>query len=171
MMTNIADLANDTSRTQPDKDASDVRAIEVLVARQFASLNWAPGAPADWDAFASEFFPEATLYPSARPARPQTVKEFLERMKGLVGTKLRSFHETVLGTEVRIFGNVAVAVAACEVTENDSERSRSVEMMLLVKEGGTWRIVSQAWEESKGNPIPPPLIAGAEPRSTVPANS
>lgn len=171
-MTDTADLAHDPSRTQPDKDASEIHAIEELIARQFASLNWRPGQPADWDAFAADFFPEATLYPSARPARRQTVDEFVERMKGLVGTKLRSFHETALGTEIRIFGNVAVAVAACEVTENDSEKSRSVEMMLLVKEGGTWRIVSQAWDkETKGNQIPPSLIAGAEPRSTVPADS
>jgi hypothetical protein len=38
-------------------------------------------------------------------------------MKGLVGTKLRSFHETVVGTEVRVFGNVAVTIAAHEMRE------------------------------------------------------
>jgi hypothetical protein len=33
------------------------------------------------------------------------------RIKGLAETKLRSFAETVLGVEVRIFGNIAVAIA------------------------------------------------------------
>ena len=57
--------------------------------------------------------------PAARPAQRQSVEAFVERTKGLAGTKLRSFHETVLGTEVRVFGNVAVALAACEMAENN----------------------------------------------------
>ena len=57
----------------------DVRAIEALIARQFGSLTWAPGTPADWDAFAADFFPEASLYPAARPAKCQTVAAFVER--------------------------------------------------------------------------------------------
>jgi hypothetical protein len=39
-------------------------------------------------------------------------------MKGLAGTKLRSFSEEVLGTHIHVFGNVAVA--ACKITENDA---------------------------------------------------
>ena len=35
-------------------------------------------------------------------------------MKGLVGTKLRSFKQAMLGAEIRVFGNIAVAVAAWE---------------------------------------------------------
>ena len=59
---------------QTDEHRDDVRAIEALVTRQSASLTWAPGTSADWDAFAADFFPEASLYPSARPARRQTVE-------------------------------------------------------------------------------------------------
>ncbi len=140
--------------------SDDVRAIEELVARQFGSLHWSPGTQADWDAFVADFVPQAVLYPSARPARPQTVTGFVERMRGLAGTTLRSFHETVLGTHVRVFGNVAVAVAACEMTENEAAASRGVEMLLLVKDGGTWRIVAQAWDTEKPrNPIPADLFA------------
>jgi hypothetical protein len=75
-------------------------------------------------------------------------------MHGLVG-ELQSFHERVLGTEIRIFGNVALAVVACEVTENETDISRSVEMLLLVKDEGQWRIVSQAWDRATAeNPVP-----------------
>jgi len=147
---------------QTDDRSEDVRAIEALIARQFASLNWAPGTSADWDAFAADFFPEASLYPAARPARRQTVEGFVERMKGLAETKLRSFHEAVLGTEIRVFGNVAVAVAACEMTENGGQVNRGVEMLLLIKDEGAWRIVSQAWDaESPAKPIPAYLVGGA----------
>ena len=137
------------------EDSEDRRAIEALIRRQFASLGWSPGRSADWEAFAADFFPDASLYPAARPARRQTVDGFVERMKGLVGTKLRSLKETVLGTDIHIFGNVAVALAACQITENDADVSRGVEALLLVKEEGTWRIVSQAWDtESEEKPVP-----------------
>jgi hypothetical protein len=147
---------------QTDQDGDDIRAIEALIARQFGSLNWNAGQSADWEAFAADFLPEASLYPAARPARAQTVDGFVERMKGLAGTKLRSFRERVLGTELRVFGNVAVALAACEMIENDAEASRGVEMLLLVKSDGAWRIVSQAWDkESPSAPIPLHLLATA----------
>ncbi len=147
---------------QTDKHGDDVRAIQALIARQFASLSWAPGASADWDAFAADFFPEASLYPAARPAKRQTVEAFIERMKGLAGTKLRSLQEAVLGTEIHVFGNVAVAVAACEMTENGAEVNRGIEMLLLIKNEGAWRIVSQAWDmESPSKRIPVQLVSEA----------
>ena len=35
--------------------------------------------------------------------------------------------------------------------------------MLLLKDAGTWRIASQAWDkESAANPIPPTLLARAD---------
>jgi hypothetical protein len=102
----------------------DVQAIKTIIARQFASLSWTPRTSADWDRFAADFFPEAALYPAARPAKRQTVEAFVERMKSLEGTKLRSFEEAVLGTEISVFGTVAVALAVCEMTENDAEVSR-----------------------------------------------
>ena len=125
------------------KDA-DVRAIHALIERQFASLTWSVGTEADWATFAGDFLPGANLYPSARPVRAQTVDVFISRMKGLAVEKLGSFHENVLGVEVRVFGNVEVAIAACGVVENGEDASRGVEMLLLVKDAGNWRIASQA---------------------------
>jgi len=145
-----------------DDTAADIRAIESLIARQFASLSWTPEKPADWNAFAADFLPGALLYPAARPVRSQTVPAFIERMKELAGTKLRSFHETVLGTEIRVFGNIAVAQAACEMIENGTNVNRSVEMLLLVKNDGAWRIASQTWDTEKpATPIPVHLARGA----------
>jgi putative lumazine-binding protein len=133
----------------------DRRAIAAIIDRQFASLGWSSGKSADWQAFAADFFPDASLYPAARPALRQSVDAFVERMKALAGTKLRCFKETVLGTEIHIFGNVAVALAGCEITENDAEVSRGVEALLLIKDEGAWRIVSQAWDtENEVKPLP-----------------
>ena len=72
----------------------------------------------------------------------------------------RSFRERVLGAQIRTFGNVAVAAAACEITENDAKVTRGVEMILLVKDAGAWRIVAQAWDTAKnGASIPDDLLS------------
>jgi ketosteroid isomerase-like protein len=144
--------------TETQRD--DVQAIETIIARQFACSTWTRGTPADWNAFSADFLPGATLYPAARPPTSQTVEGFVDRMKSLAETKLHSFKEVVLGSKVEVFGNVAVAVAACETTENDAQVERAVEMMLLVKDQGRWRIVSQAWDKAgPSNPIPANLLA------------
>ena len=139
----------------------DIRAIEALIARQFGNLQWPEGGEGDWDGFAADFHPDATLFVKARPAEPQSVAAFLSRMKGLAQSSLRRFDERFLGTRINVFGNVAVAFSGCEFTENGAEVSRGVEAMLLVKEDGRWRIVSQAWDmERPGNPLPEEFRSG-----------
>jgi hypothetical protein len=138
----------------------DEAAIRRLIARQFGSLNWRPGTSGDWAAFTADFLPGAPLYAAGRPVKAQTAEAFVERMKGLAGSELRFFAEAVLGVEVQIFGNVAVAVAGCEITENDADVTRGVEMMLLVKDAGVWRIAAQAWDtEGDSKRLPAALLA------------
>ena len=117
----------------------DTEAIRHLIARQFNSMCWTPNNSADWKAFAADFAPWASLYPATRPAQPQTVERFVERMKDLAETTLHTFFEAPLGAVVHVFGNIAVAAAGCEMTEkrdtgkpwrrNDAaaERRRSME--------------------------------------------
>ena len=137
----------------------DEHAIMMIIERQFASLGWTAQRPADWAGFAGDFLPHAVLYPAARPAKPQSVAAFVQRMKGLAQTSLGTFRERALGAEVRVFGNVALAMAACETVENESQTSRGVEAMLLVKQDGAWKIAAQAWDmESAGNPMPANLL-------------
>lgn len=141
-------------------DTNEVRVIETLIARQFRSLCWSPGEPADWADFSADFHADASLFPSARPAKPQTVAAFVERMRNLSEGTLQTFHEVVLGTHVRVFGNVAVAVAAAENTENGTDTNRMVEMLLLIKEAGAWKIVAQAWDKATADcPLPDDLAA------------
>jgi hypothetical protein len=143
-----------------DDQADDANAVRALIARQFASLSWRKDTSGDWHTFAADFHPAALLYPAARPAQPQTVPAFVARMQALSQTTLRSFHETVLGAQVHVFGNIAVAIAAAEMVENDADANRNVEMLLLVRSEGAWRIVCQAWDRaSAGNPIPGDLVA------------
>jgi len=137
-------------RNASSEDA-DISAIREVM-RQELSLAWSRDSDdADWDAFAGRFLPEAALFPAARPVVTQTLGAFIERMKRLrdQGT-LESFKVTPLGCEVRVFGNVAVAFAACELLENESTVNREVNATVLVRESGLWRIAAQAWDTETG---------------------
>ncbi|MFK0162258.1 hypothetical protein [Rhizobium sp. NPDC090279] len=129
----------------------DIEAIRALVERQFKSMSWMQGGMPDWAAFTVDFVPQAPLYASARPVQSQSVQQFVERMNGLVGTSLQSLDERVLGSVMHVFGNVAVAVVACESIENCAEVDRTVEMMLLVKNEGVWQIAAQAWDKENAS--------------------
>jgi hypothetical protein len=140
-------------------NTQDDEAIKAIIERQFRSLDWSPTTPANWSTFLGDFLPGASLYPAARPAKFQKPEEFIERMKGLAATKLRSFKEAPLGCEIRVFGSIALAVAVCQITENETQVTRGIEMMLLVKTDDRWQIVSQAWDtEGESKPIPADLL-------------
>ena len=65
------------------------------------------------------------------------------------------------GAEIKVFGNVAVAVAACETVENGADVNRNVEVLLLVREDGRWKIAAQAWDKaSESSPVPGDPLAG-----------
>jgi hypothetical protein len=134
----------------------DLPAIRGVLAQQFRAVQWERGRSADWDAFRATFFPNTTLVPAARPAQRKTVEEFIARMQKLEAVgKLKTFHETMLGTTIHVFGNVAVALGACEMLENGEEVTRDVGAFLFVKDAGKWLIAGQAWDlETEDNPIP-----------------
>jgi hypothetical protein len=82
-------------------------------------------------------------------------------MKGIAGKELQSLDEAVLGTNVTVFGNIAVAIAVCAMRENGTTENRTVEMLLLVKDQGSWRIAAQAWDRaSETNPVPAQFLTG-----------
>ena len=139
----------------------DVSAIRALVTDQFRCLAWKPGTNADWSAFATGFLSGATLFPAARPVKSQTVDQFVDRMEWLRAEgALVSFEETPLGCDVRVYGNVAVALAACEMLENGTTITRDVSAFLLVRESAAWRIAAQAWDmETESQRIPADLAA------------
>src|SRR5262245_57043726 len=116
-------------------ETDDVSIIMEIVRTQFRSLAWTRDEDPNWDAFAKGFLTDARLFPAARPVRPQTIDPFIARMNGLrADGKLASFQETPLGCAVRVFGNVAVAFAACEMLENGSTVTRDVSAIVLVRD-------------------------------------
>jgi hypothetical protein len=122
-------------------------------------MDWEPGRSADWTQFASLFFPGTTLIAAARPAKRQTIEEFIARMTRLAeGGTLTTFRERMLGSIIHVFGNVAVAIAACDMVENAQTVTRDVSGFLFIRDGGQWRIAGQAWDlETPQTPLPPEL--------------
>lgn len=122
---------------------AEIAAIREVIARQFASISWSPERPSDWSAFKADYLAEAVLFPAARPVAPKSVEAFVERMKGVAENQLESLQETLLGAEIRVFGNIAIAMATCGMVENGGDLQRGVEATLLVREDGrrpgTWK--------------------------------
>ena len=134
----------------------DKTVIVQLITKQFTSLQWESGDDADWADFAETFIADAPLYPAARPAKAMTVNAFKARMQRLAaqGT-LRTFSERPLGVQVQVFGNVAVAFAGCEMTENGETLTRDASAFLLLRSEEKWLIAAQAWDvENQTNPLP-----------------
>lgn len=126
---------------------TDRDAIEALIRAQFAALSWAPGSVPDYRPLLDGFLADAKLYPSRRPLAPQTPAAFCSRLDGLrTSGALTRFSERVSGLEVAIFGRVAVAMAGCEMLENDDTVTRDVSAFLLVKDDEGWWIAAQAWD-------------------------
>lgn len=126
---------------------NDEAEIAELIARQFNALRWDEKTDASWHVFAEGFHEDAHLYASARPARSQSVGNFINRMKELRkdGT-LAQFREEGAGLHVAVFGNVAIAAAGCEMHENEMAVTQDISAFLLVKDQEGWRIVAQAWD-------------------------
>ena len=133
----------------------DVQAIKELIGAHFDALRWSPGTRADWATFAADLLPDASLFPSARPVRRETLDAFITRMNGVAEGPLRSFEEKTLGMQVLVFGNVAVVLAASEMLENGSEVNQDVSGYLVLKDEGKWRIAAHAWDKAnEQRPVP-----------------
>lgn len=126
---------------------SDETAISRLIESQFSALNWNDIRGAEWSSFSAGFRAEAVLYPAKRPAQGRSVGWFINRMVDLRAEgKLTSFSERPLGIKVMVHGNVAVALAGCEMTENGSAVTRDVSAFLFIKDQDQWRIAAQGWD-------------------------
>ena len=77
-------------------------------------MTWTEEREADWLAFAADFLADAPLFPASRPVEGRSVPNFLTRMKALPSEGLTSFEQSLGGTKIMLFGNVAVAFGVCE---------------------------------------------------------
>jgi hypothetical protein len=131
---------------------SDEEQIKEIVAQLFEAISWGDGNPPAFDSFAEPFLSTAAMVPSARPVVPTTISAFVERMAAQHASGgMANFDERPLGTHVRVFGNIAVALGGYEMRVNGGEASRGANAFLFVRDEGRWVIAGLAWEnESDG---------------------
>ena len=86
------------------------------------------------------------FFPVPGPVNPSNVSTFVSRMKALSEGSLKTLDERCVGCNIHLHGNVAVAMAICELTENGAYASHNIEAMLLVKNEGRWVIAAQGWD-------------------------
>ena len=132
--------------TAGGRTTEDEAAIHALIAAQFESIRWSPESNADWRDVHRGFAPGAQLWPARRPPAPQSALDFTSRLRRLREEGLDSFTETGVGCHVWVIGNMAVALAGCEMVEGDANVTRDISGFLLVKHDGEWRIAAQAWD-------------------------
>lgn len=137
----------------------DHKQIRDLIERQFQSLSWSKERDGSWEAFENDFLEKAPLFPGARPVKSTTVPDFVNRMQSLSKTTLGQLDEACLGAKINVFGNVAVAMAVCELVENGTTTSHNIEALLLVRTDGEWKIAAQAWDTAAdGDALPVELM-------------
>lgn len=139
--------------------STDHQQIRDLIEGQFQSLSWSKDREGGWGKFEDDFLEGAPLVPGARPVVATTVPDFVKRMQSLSQTSLGQLDENCLGAKINVFGNIAVAMAVCELIENETDTSHNIEALLLVKTDGEWKIAAQAWDTAaEGDALPKELL-------------
>ena len=134
---------------------SDDEEIMHLVHEHFEAMRWSEDTEPDWDRFRDDFLSGALLCGAARPARPRSLDNFIDRMESVARKNLRSFEEHTQGMKLLRFGNIAVVLAMSELLEDGKEINHDISGYLLVKSEGRWSIMSHAWDQAdEDNPVP-----------------
>lgn len=126
---------------------ADERTVHVLIVAQFVALRWSSDTTPDFSSLLAGFIEGGRMYPVQRPLLEQTPAAFCARRDALrQSCTLATFEERVLGVRISVFGNLAIALAGCEMTENGNLTTRDVSGFLCLKDAGEWRIAAQAWD-------------------------
>jgi hypothetical protein len=141
--------------------SDDVQAIARLLENAFDAISWTPEKAPDWATFFAPYLDGANLVPSARPAVLTDPDTFRTRMDAQRDDgALSHLEEQSAGLFVKVFGSIAIAANAFRGQVNRSAEIGGVNMYLLVKTDGGWKIACVAWDNSSPDqPIPEEFLA------------
>ena len=127
--------------------SQDHHEIAALITAQFRALSWDEEKPADTETLTNAYLEKAQLFSSTRPAQAQSAIDFASRMTALRDNgRLDAFEEVGRGLHIWITGNIAVAMAGCEMHENRTTVTEDISAFLLVKNPDGWSIAAHAWD-------------------------
>src|SRR5271156_2489781 len=144
----------------PSLRAADTDSIDSVMKAVYEVISGPAGAPRDWVRFKALFADGARLIPvRTTPQGPtpvvMTPADYAQRA-GATFEKT-AFYETEIARRQETFGNIAHAFSTYESRHAPGEKpfARGINSFLLVKSGGTWKVMTISWDsERPDNPIP-----------------
>ena len=116
----------------------------------------APSGARDWSAIRRYYHPDARMVrtgvnPDGTPfALVMSLDAYIENVEALL--KEIRFSEVELTHEAVVFGNVARLTSVYEYTRQsstESTRGRGVNFFTLIRQDGSWRIMSIVWDNER----------------------
>lgn len=155
------------ARPQSGPDPRDAAALRAALDALYAAFAFDAGGEADWAAIRAACAPGATfLAPAgAGPARAEDLERFLAgfqawcRSPEMAATGL---HERILAVRLDVVGRIAHAWVGFEgcVPGEPAARTRGVDSLQFVRDGGRWLLVSFTTQyEEPGVELPARFVA------------
>ncbi len=131
----------------PRVHGSDEEQIRALIGRQFESIGCGRAGDAGWMTFHRDVIAGEWRFPGNVSAGEQNPRRFDNRLGGeraaaAPGTSGGKF----VGCHAWIFGNIAVALAGCEMGGDGLTTAREIAGYLLIRYPDGWKIAAQAWD-------------------------
>ena len=149
----------------------DYESIAGLITGLYESVSFDPGETPDWNLVRSFFLPEAVVVFAARGSRPTQVMDLDGFIADFVtfyddaDIATRGFWETVAGTEVVLYGNIAHAFVVFEPRrgpERDGPTTPGIDSLELVQHDGRWWVAAITTQfSSQALPIPARFLEGS----------
>jgi len=127
------------------QNLDDRVAVAAVVDALYRLLSFEPGDEPDWEGFRSYFEPSALLamrvFPSDEKVSVMSLEEYM-RHQMREGLKGEGYTETTGERDVVVVGDVACVRQEFSMNFATGEPVPAIDLFLLVKRGGQWRIVS-----------------------------
>jgi hypothetical protein len=145
-----------TPEPAPITDPATRRELDAAVAQYYRDMS-----ARDWPAYASHFWPRATLTTVWQPPGESAARVVITSLEEFLGQTAEGpdskpvFEERLLSQESRIAGDLAHVWAHYEVRFGDSAQVatwRGFDAFTWMKHDGVWRIVALAYTDEPGQP-------------------
>jgi hypothetical protein len=143
----------------PGIRAADGDSVDSVMRAVYDTIS-GPAGTRDWNRFRTLFANGARLIPmrtSAQGTAPSvmTVEDYVTRAGA--NFEKTAFYESEVSRRVETFGAIAHVFSTYESRRAPNEKpfARGINSFQLVKDGGTWKVMTILWDsEREGNPIP-----------------
>ncbi len=144
--------------------------VDAIISDLYESISFNENTDPDYDTFHSLFIDNARLISvrdtSSSRLSPQEYEEIMSQQRE--NGKIIAFKEYELHRETEIYGGVMHIFSTYQTqleTPEGSNSARGINSIQLMKENGSWKVVSLIWyEENEAHPLPEKYLPATENR-------